>query len=270
MPPFPTDLLRPSFLSTTTRVFRCVIPSSSSSQLLVPRHLNVQLPPSQNDHNRHFVTNPLTPTTQTLHATRTLSYAAPALYALIADIAAYPAFLPYCTSASITSWSAPHPTKSVRYPQAATLGVGFQSYTESFHSRVYCAPDHIVEAVCGDAKTSIPEAELEHYKDAAMKQDSEVPTSDIFASLLTRWTLRPFHYKPPPTQKDGEPPKGVAESNPGEGEISPPSEPRTEVDLHIEVRFASPLYAALSQAAAPKVAGLLVEAFEKRAREVLG
>lgn len=38
----------------------------------------------------------------------------------------------------------------------------------------------------------------------------------------------------------------------------------------IEAQFASAVYAALSQAAAPKVAGMMVEAFERRAREMLG
>lgn len=38
----------------------------------------------------------------------------------------------------------------------------------------------------------------------------------------------------------------------------------------IEARFASAVYNALSQAAAPKVAGMMIEAFEKRARELLG
>ena len=52
--------------------------------------------------------------------------------------------------------------------------------------------------------------------------------------------------------------------------MSEPSEPRTEVSLTIEVRFASAMYSALSQAAAPKVAGMMVEAFERRAREMLG
>ena len=42
------------------------------------------------------------------------------------------------------------------------------------------------------------------------------------------------------------------------------------MSLVIEVRFASAVYSALSQVAAPKVAGMMVEAFEKRARDVLG
>ena len=84
--------------------------------------------------------------------------------------------------------------------------------------------------------------------------------NEIFESLLTRWTLREFPFKPLPP--DGK--------SPQEGEANLPSRARTEVQLHIEVKFASAVYAALSQAAAPKVAGFLVEAFEKRAREVLG
>ena len=38
----------------------------------------------------------------------------------------------------------------------------------------------------------------------------------------------------------------------------------------LEVRFASAVYSALSQAAAPTVAGMMIEAFEKRAAGVLG
>ena len=42
------------------------------------------------------------------------------------------------------------------------------------------------------------------------------------------------------------------------------------MNLEIEVEFASAMYAALSKAAAPKVASMMIEAFEKRARDVLG
>lgn len=40
--------------------------------------------------------------------------------------------------------------------------------------------------------------------------------------------------------------------------------------MTLEVRFASAVYSALSQAAAPKVAGIMIDAFEKRAAQVLG
>lgn len=124
----------------------------------------------------------------------------------------------------------------------------------------------MLEAVAGDAESSIPKDLLPHYYgDDVLSQDveqsgSEDATSKIFASLLTRWTLREFPFKSPPT--DG---KRIHDAGHQE-----PSGPRTEVNLVIEVRFANAMYAALSQAAAPKVAGIMVEAFEKRAREVLG
>ncbi len=89
----------------------------------------------------------------------------------------------------------------------------------------------------------------------------------IFTSLLTRWTFREFPFKPPPPQpptSDGKTPRG------GEGSASAPSRPRTEVGVVLEVRFASAVYSALSQAAAPRVAGMMIEAFEKRAAVVLG
>ncbi|MCJ1419345.1 hypothetical protein MMC32_005699 [Xylographa parallela] len=244
-PPTQLRLLRPSALTT--------IPLRTTSILTT-------LPPSP-PQTRPFISNPLTPAPQTLSATRTLPYAAPALYALIADIAAYPTFLPYCTAATITAWSAPHPRTSARYPRAATLTVGFQSYSETFRSHVFCLPDTAVEAVCGAARTTLQARELPHYADAADAADDDAADTPnpLFTSLLTRWSLRSFPYKPPP--RSGRP---QVENAPSE------SKPRTEVSLHIEVQFASAVYAALSQAAAPKVAGLVVEAFEKRAREVLG
>lgn len=67
----------------------------------------------------------------------------------------------------------------------------------------------------------------------------------VFEELRTRWTLKDVS----------------AEEGTGS---------RTEVQLAIDAKFKNALLGALSQAAAPKVAGLVVDAFEKRAREVLG
>ena len=131
---------------------------------------------------------------------------------------------------------------------------------------MYCQPNQVLEAVAGEAVSSIPREQLPHYyEDGGSAQtesqsSSEDATSKIFSSLLTRWTFREFPFKSPPT--DG---KRIHDAGHKED-----SAPRTEVDLVIEVRFASAVYAALSQAAAPKVAGMMIGAFEKRAREVLG
>ncbi|MCJ1292073.1 hypothetical protein MMC34_003623 [Xylographa carneopallida] len=241
--------------STNLRLLR---PSALLTTSLPPPTILTALPYPPRRTTRPFVSNPLAPSPQTLSATRTLPYAASALYALIADIASYPSFLPYCTASRITSWSAPYPGTSTRYPRSASLTVGFQSYSETFHSHVFCAPDTAVEAVCGAARTTLQARELPHYADGADEEPVDT-ANPLFTSLLTRWSLRSFPYKPPPAS--GRP---QVDNAPAE------SKPRTEVSLSIEVQFASALYAALSQAAAPKVAGLMVEAFERRAREVLG
>lgn len=240
------------------------------------------LPSSQQCCNcrRSFLSSSTTP--QTLTATRTLPYPAAALYALIADIPAYPSFVPYCTTGSIIALSAPDPLLGKRWPRIADLCVGWGPYDERFRSLVYCLPNTVIESVAGEARCSIPPKELPHYynegevesgvgerekvnnegrhdEDLARSTADGINTS-IFTSLLSRWTLREFPFKPPPP--DGTPPQ--------EGLASEPSVPQTEVGFVIEVQFANPVLAALSQAAVPKVAGIVVEAFEKRAREVLG
>ena len=198
-------------------------------------------------------------------ASRILPYHASALFNLIADIPSYPQFIPYCTHATITSSSTKETQSSQTWPRTADLKIGYGPYDELFRSAVYCLPFTVVEAVAGEAETTIPRSQLPHYFDGegASSQDPAKSSgnSSIFSSLLTRWTLREFPFKPAPP--DG--------STPQEGEANKLSaSPRTEVNLHIEVRFASAVYSALSQAAAPKVAGIMVEAFEKRARGVLG
>ena len=124
-------------------------------------------------------------------------------------------------------------------------------------------PYTMLEAVAGDAEPTIPRSQLPHYYDDpehSHDPDKSAGNERIFTSLLTRWSLKEFPFKPPPP--DGKTPQ--------EGNASSPSSPRTEVNLSIEVRFASAAYSALSQAVAPKVAGMMIEAFEKRAGHVLG
>lgn len=121
----------------------------------------------------------------------------------------------------------------------------------------------MLEAVAGEARSTIKREELPHYYEGGEEEaGSEEGNNPLFSSLLTRWTLREFPFKPPPAEGTG---RKVHDSGREEK-----SAPRTEVDLVIEVRFASAVYAALSQAVAPKVAGMMVGAFEERAREVLG
>jgi len=233
------------------------------SSAIHPRpRTHIPNPPSPFHQTQRHFSNPLHPT-QTLTASRILPYHASDLYALIADIPSYPSFLPYCTSSTITSLSAPDALYKTRWPRAADLRVGWAGYSEVFRSRVFCQPYRVLEAVAGEARSTIKREEIPHYYEGGEEGvESAQEDNPLFTSLLTRWTLREFPFKPPPVEGSGR--------KIGDAGREEESAPRTEVDLVIEVRFASAVYAALSQAAAPKVAGMMVGAFEKRAREVLG
>ena len=100
-------------------------------------------------------------------------------------------------------------------------------------------PDRAVEAVAGAGRTSLAESELLRagYGDADITAEGEA--GELFESLRTKWEFAAV-------------------------------DAGTEVRLNIDARWNNPVLAAMSQGAAPKVADLMVEAFERRAREVLG
>lgn len=235
------------------------VPTLKSNSFLLTK---TQLAPIRQPRQIRFFSNPLTPL-QTLTASRILPYHSAPLYHLIADIQSYPQFIPYCTSSSITSQSAPEKASNQRWPRTADLHIGYGGYEEKFRSAVYCLPYTVLEAVAGAAKPTIPRSQLSHYHehhDHSRDADESAGNEKIFTSLLTRWNFKEFPFKPaPPDGKSAQ-----------EGSASAPSSPRTEINLTIEVQFASAVYSALSQAAAPKVAGMMIEAIEKRAAEMFG
>jgi len=113
-----------------------------------------------------------------------------------------------------------------------------------------------VEAVGGSTNTTLSREELAHYN-----FEGEAPTqvgNGILTHLLTRWTVRPFPFKPLPVQ-------GGAQ----DGKTGGPSKEHTEVSLAIEFQFSNPVYSAMSGAVADKVAGVMIEAFEARVKHVL-
>ena len=184
---------------------------------------------------------PSSPEPQILHARRNLPYPQSELYKLIADIPSYSTFLPFCTGARILSYSSPDTSTGSRHPALASLSVGWKGITEEFVSRVYCIPGGIVEAVSGNrGASSLKREELEKwgYGDSISAQDT---SNDIFEALATRWSL-----------------DSLKEGN------------GTEVDLRIEIVWKNALYAAMAKAASEKVAGVMIHAFEERAKNVLG
>ena len=225
--------------------------SRTPTQLLRRHQLSVRHPTITLSNTRTFLTSSITPALN-LSATRTLPYSASALFPLIADVASYPSFVPFCTSADIRTHAASSTSSTTRYPAVAELSVGLPSrgLAESFTSLVFCAPNSSVEALCGASAgpPSIPAEELAHYSREQL--GARPADSGLVNSLRTRWTLR---------EEVG--------SDHGEGVKS---RLRTDVLLSIEVKWKSPIYAMMSQALAPTVADRIVRAFEERARTVLG
>jgi len=205
--------------------------------------------------HRSFITLPGTET-QSLSTTRILPYNSASLYTIIADVDSYSTFLPYCLSSRVSAWSSPD-TNQKRWPAKADLTVGWGGYQETFTSRLYCVPGSIVEALGGEAVTSLSPSEIPHHFLSPNQNQSQKPEANqIFQTITTRWTVKPFHYKPPTGQ-------------PQTDKTEHPAREQTEVHLTLDFQFSNPVYAALSKAVAPKVAGIMIEAFEVRARKLL-
>lgn len=235
------------------------------------RHLHLHLQPfftlsATPSVTRSFLTLP--PTIQHLSATRTLPYPPKPLYDIITDIPSYPLFLPFLTSARVLTYSAPDAKYGKRWPRTAELGVNWGGVLEmGFKSRVFCVPERSVEAVAGPRGRMVEVGkeggQLAHYEGFTKEEQEEEGDYDaggVFSSLMARWTLRQLPYTSPlPSTTSGR-----------EEILAQKGEPvRTEVDLAIELQFTNPAYATLSQAAAPKMADIMIEAFEKRTRNLL-
>ncbi|KAE9366202.1 hypothetical protein N431DRAFT_386429 [Stipitochalara longipes BDJ] len=209
------------------------------------------IPSIRSQARRSFITLPGTEA-QSLSAMRILPYKSSSLYTLIADVDSYSSFVPYCVESTVTKWSEADKNGD-RWPSEADLKVGWGGYEEKFTSRLFCVPGSVVEALSGDAVTDIPKANLSHH---SATFDAPATANAIFKSLSTRWTVKPFHYKPPT-------------GKPQTDKTVHPARDQTEVHLTLNFQFSNPIYAALSQAVAPKVAGMMIEAFEVRARKLL-
>ncbi|CRK01406.1 Coenzyme Q-binding protein coq10 like [Verticillium longisporum] len=223
-----------SALRLLTPLSRPLASSSSSSSLLVRQ----RTAPAAS--SRPFFALPNLPSSppQTLTATRTLPYPPKALYALVADIDAYSSFVPYCSESRVTARD-PSPPHT---PTQADLRVGWGGFEETFTSRLRCRPDRSVEAISGADLE--PPARGPSSSSFSTSSSSSGGGGAVFTSLVTRWELRPL-------REDAR-------------------DPATQVDLVIRFQFANPLYAAVSAAVSDKVAGVMIEAFEKRARRILG
>ncbi|OAT11966.1 hypothetical protein BDBG_07377 [Blastomyces gilchristii SLH14081] len=180
-------------------------------------------------------TNPLSPNPpppRTLTATRNLPFPPEPLFRTIADIDSYAQFLPFLTASTVTARDV-----KTGYPTSAFLTVGYGPLKETFVSRVECdAALWTVGARSG--------------RRAAEDGAAEAGDGGLFEFLDTLWKLR--------AGKDGVVVNGGGGRGAGE----------TRVELEVRFQFRSALHAALMGAVEDQVAGMMIEAFEKRVREL--
>jgi len=235
---------------------RILRPLNRLVPLLIPK-TTLSRPPQ-----RHFLFNPLGSSTQTIEAHRTLPYSTLDVYTIIADIEAYPQFLPYCRKANITEWSQKDPHHNRTWPQEAVLTVGYgDTLTESFGSRVFCAPPvpeqgragiGIVEAVSGQTDAQMDEGLVKHHDhkprehDEFEKHPSSIPGGSPLAMLQTRWTVKNFMFKPGPA--------GGYKAQEEGGKLQGEAKQMTDVSLSIQFKFKSPVYEMMAKAVTPKLA----------------
>ncbi|KKZ64089.1 hypothetical protein EMCG_01585 [[Emmonsia] crescens] len=223
--------MRPPTLLRLRPLFRPHILSTTTTKPLLksrPFHL-----PSLSS-----LTNSLSPTPpppRTLTATRNLPFPPEPLFRTIADIDSYAHFLPFLTTSTVTARDA-----KTGYPTSAFLTVGYGPLKETFVSRVECdAGLWTVGARSGRRGGT------ENKGDEARARDG-----GLFEFLDTLWKLQPG--KNNAMMRDG--------NGRGGGE--------TTVVLEVRFQFRSALHAAMMGAVEDQVAGMMIEAFEKRVREL--
>lgn len=161
-----------------------------------------------------------------------LPYPPAPLFKVIASVDAYADFLPFLNASTVTARD-----PQTGYPSRAFLTIGYGPLAETFTSRVDCDPVGLtVEARSGDRFGVDSKMGQQQSGPGAAAGDKE----GIFEYLSTRW------------------------------ELVPDSVQRTtDVRLRIQFEFRSQFHAAVMSTVEGHMAGVMVEAFEKRMHSVI-
>lgn len=159
---------------------------------------------------------------------------------MISSVESYSQFLPFLTASTVTARD-----PETGLPTQAFLTVGYGPLSETFTSRVDCdEAKGIVEARSG-AKYGNPSDRSSGSSNASgLSGFFPGANEGIFEYLSTRWELAP--------QADG------------------PGGPQTKVNLEVRFEFRSQLHATMMSAVEGQMANVMIEAFEKRIRELHG
>ncbi|KAJ5715250.1 Cyclase/dehydrase [Penicillium malachiteum] len=170
-----------------------------------------------------------------LTASRILPYKPELLFKVISSVESYSQFLPFLTASTVTARDL-----ETGYPTQAFLTVGYGPLSETFTSRVICDPSKwIVEARSG-AKYGKPETT---GSGSGLSGFFPGASEGIFEYLSTKWELTPLE---------------------GNGAS------QTKVDLEVRFEFWNQLHATVMGAVEGQMAGVMIEAFEKRMKEMHG
>ncbi|PYH42673.1 ubiquinone-binding COQ10-like protein [Aspergillus saccharolyticus JOP 1030-1] len=189
--------------------------------------------------------------TRRLTATRTLPYPPTPLFEVISDVQSYASFLPFLTASTVT-----HRDPTTRYPTRAFLTVGYGPLSETFTSKVDCDPERLTVTAQSGARFGVEKKDGQDAPAAAAGGFGGFgfPGAEegIFEYLSTKWELA-----------------DVTAEMGGSG-AGAPTQKMTRVHLEIGFEFKNQWHATMMSAVEGQMAGVMIEAFEKRIGEVVG
>ncbi|TCD70027.1 hypothetical protein EIP91_005279 [Steccherinum ochraceum] len=220
---------------------------------------------------------------QTYHERKVLPYRPSELYHIVADVASYPEFIPFCTGSRILRKSSPtdpRPSGSSSLPAQsmtmdAELTVGFLSFKERYTSKVTCRPNKSVEAVASSSTPLFKTLTTTwRFQPAPTRSPQFLSSSSAFipSSNHPQSNFKSPSAFPPPQSRDRH---SVASSQgaSSSGSVASPKDDDstpTLVTLEVAFAFASPVHAAVSAAFFGQVSKRMVEAFEERCQHIYG
>ncbi|RAL11370.1 ubiquinone-binding COQ10-like protein [Aspergillus homomorphus CBS 101889] len=187
--------------------------------------------------------------TRRLTATRTLPYPPGPLFEVISDVQSYASFLPFLTASTVT-----HRDPATNYPTRAFLTVGYGPLSETFTSKVDCDADRLTVTAQSGARFGVEKKDGQDVSSSSSSAGNAggfgfgFPGAEegIFEYLSTKWEL-----------------VDVTGEMGGQGNM-------TRVHLEIGFEFKNQWHATMMSAVEGQMAGVMIEAFEKRIGEVVG
>ncbi|EEH35317.2 hypothetical protein PAAG_06364 [Paracoccidioides lutzii Pb01] len=225
-------------------------PSPLLRLLLLPKQPprrtgTITKPPSHNFHLPTFATAFYPPPPRTLTAARNLPFPPEPLFRTISDIDSYARFLPFLTASTVTARDG-----ETGYPTSAFLTVGYGPLSETFVSRVECDGERWTVG----ARSGWGGNGNGNGNGNGSGRGGDGGDGGLFEYLDTLWKLQPLR---PRDHGHGH---GHVRIGGGREE--------TKVVLEVRFQFRSAMHAAMMGAVESQVAGMMIEAFEKRVREL--